>query len=330
MRQAKIIGVSHAVPERVVTNADLEKLMDTSNEWIVARTGIEERHWVREGEGTSDLAYRASLGAIKQAGIEPERIDMVVVASLTSDYFFPGVGNQLQDKLGLRTVPSFDIKVACSAFIYALSIGDQYIRSGFADTILVIGAEVQSTALNLSTEGRDMSVLFGDGAGAVILQAGDGPSGILSTHLHSEGKYLKDLWCEVPASRINPRISEEMIAEGRHYPSMNGREVFRNAITRFPEVIREALDANNLSIDDVALIIPHQANLRISQMVAKKLDIGMDRVFSNIQKFGNTTAASIPIALSEALQEGKIHNGDLVILAAFGSGFTWASAAIRW
>jgi len=330
MRRSKITGVSHAVPERVVTNFDLENMMETSNEWIVARTGIEERHWVVDGEGTSDLALRAAQGAIRKAGISPEDIDLVVVGSLTSDYFFPGVGNQLQDLLGLRTVPSFDIKAACSAFIYALSIGDQYVKTGQADTVLVVGAEVQSTALDVSTAGRDMSVLFGDGAGAVILQPGDDSSGILSTHLHSQGKYLKELWCEAPASRFNPRLSPEMLEEGRHYPKMNGREVFRHAVTRFPEVIHEALESNHLSIDDVTLIIPHQANLRISQMVAKKLGVSMDRMFSNIHKYGNTTGASIPIALSEALDAGKIHAGDVLILAAFGSGFTWASAAIRW
>lgn len=330
MRRAKITGVGHAVPDRVVTNGDLEKMMDTSNEWIVGRTGIEERHWVQPGEGTSDLALRAAQGAIEQAGISAAEIDLVVVGSLTSDYFFPGVGNQLQNLLGLRTVPSFDIKAACSAFIYALSIGDQYIKSGQAETVLVVGAEVQSTALDISTRGRDMSVLFGDGAGAVILQPSTDGTGILSTHLHSEGRYLKELWCEAPASRFNPRLSPEMLEEGRHYPKMNGREVFRHAVTRFPEAIREALEANRLSLDEIALIIPHQANLRISQMVAKKLGLNMDRVFSNIHKYGNTTGASIPIALSEALAENKIHSGDNIILAAFGSGFTWASAAIRW
>ncbi|NOZ03384.1 MAG: ketoacyl-ACP synthase III [FCB group bacterium] len=330
MRRAKITGVGHAVPERVITNRDLEKMMDTSNEWIVSRTGIEERHWVTEGEGTSDLAIRASRNALHQAEIDPREIDLVVVGSLTSDYFFPGVGNQLQDKLGLDTVPSFDIKAACSAFIYALSIGDQFIKTGQANTVLVVGAEVQSTALDISTEGRDMSVLFGDGAGAVILQPSNDDTGILSTHLHSEGKYLKELWCEAPASRFNPRLSPEMLAEGRQYPKMNGREVFRNAVTRFPEVIQEALEANHLTLDDISLIIPHQANLRISQMIAKKLGLSMDRLFSNIHKYGNTTGASIPIALSEALTEDRIHSGDNIILAAFGSGFTWASAAIRW
>ncbi|NOZ04204.1 MAG: ketoacyl-ACP synthase III [FCB group bacterium] len=330
MRQTMISGVGYHVPKRVVTNRELEQLMDTSDEWIVTRSGIRERHWVEEGEGTSDLGVAAAQKAMTMAGVKPEAIDLVVFATLTSDYFFPGSSAQVQEKLGLRNVGAFDIKAACSAFIYGLSIGDQFIKTGQAETVLVIGAEVQSTALNVSTSGRDMAVLFGDGAGAVILRPGDGRSAILSTHLHADGKHLKDLWCEVPASRFNPRVSHEMLNEGRQYPLMNGREVFRNAIVRFPEVINEALTTNGLTLDDIALIIPHQANLRISQAVAKRLGVGMDRVFSNIHKYGNTTAASIPIALSEAWEEGRFSRGDHIILAAFGAGFTWASAAIRW
>ncbi|MFQ6613034.1 MAG: 3-oxoacyl-ACP synthase III family protein, partial [Fidelibacterota bacterium] len=255
---------------------------------------------------------------------------LIIVASLTSDYFFPGVAPQLQHRFNMNTVGAFDIKAACSAFIYALSIGDQYIKTGEYKNILVVGAEVQSTALNLSTEGRDMAVLFGDGAGAAVLQPSTGDSGILSTHLHSQGEYLKMLWCEGPASRENPRLSTKMLKEGRHYPAMNGREVFKNALTRFPEVIQEALEANQLTLDDIALIIPHQANYRISQAVAKRMGVGMDKLYSNIHRYGNTTGASIPIALCEAYQEGKFRRGDYIILAAFGAGFTWASAAIRW
>lgn len=330
MIRSMLTGCGYAVPDRVVTNQELTELMDTSHEWILTRTGIEERRWVEEGTGTSDLAFAAARDAISMAGISPQEIDLIIVGSLTSDYFFPGVGAQLQDMLELDTVPSMDIKAACSAFIYSLSIADQYIKTGSAKTILVVGAEVQSTALNVSTEGRDMSVLFGDGAGAVILKAGDGDRGILSTHLHSEGKYLKELWCEGPASREHPRLSEKMLREGRHYPCMNGREVFRHAIQRFPQVIREALEANDLAIGDIAQIIPHQANLRITQSVTKKLGLTADQVYSNIQRYGNTTGASIPIALCEAFNEGKFAQDDLIILAAFGAGFTWASAAIRW
>lgn len=330
MIRSKIAGVGHSVPERVVTNREMEKWMDTSDEWIVTRSGIKERRWVEEGTGTSELAVEASKQAIEMAKVVPEEIDLVIVATITSDYFFPGVGNQLQEKLGLRTIGSFDIKVACSAFIYGISIADQFIKTGQYNTVLVVGAEVQSTALDISTEGRDVSVLFGDGAGAVILKRNEGESGILSTHLHSQGKYLKELWCEAPASRFNPRISKEMIDDRRHFPFMNGRDVFRNAVTRFPAVIKEALDANQLSKEDVQLIIPHQANLRITQVVEKKLGVEPGVVFSNIHKYGNTTGASIPIALAEAYQEGKINPGDIIILAAFGAGFTWASAAIRW
>jgi len=330
MTRSKIVGLGYSVPQRTITNKDFEQWIDTSDEWIVTRSGIHERRWVDDGTGTSDLAVEASQKAIAMAKINPEDIDLVIVATITSDYFFPGVGNQLQEKLGLRTVGSFDIKVACSAFIYGLSIGDQFIKAGQYKTILVVGAEVQSTALDISTEGRDVSVLFGDGAGAAILQKHKGESGILSTHLHSQGKYLKELWCEAPASRFNPRISKEMIDDRRHFPFMNGREVFKNAVTKFPEVIREALDANELTLDDVKLIIPHQANLRISQAVGKRLGVGPGVVFSNIHKYGNTTGASIPIALAEAYEEGKIDSGDIIILAAFGAGFTWASAAIRW
>lgn len=330
MRNSRIAGLGFHVPDQTITNEDLAGWIDTSDEWITTRSGIKERHWVEEGIGTSDLSAEAARQAMAMAKIQPEEIDLVVVGSLTSDYFFPGVGAQLQDKLGLRTVGTFDIKAACSAFVYALSVGDQFIKTGQYDTVLVVGAEVQSTALNVSTEGRDMAVLFGDGAGAAILRPAEDDSMILSTHLHSEGKYLKELWCEGPASLYHPRISHEHLDRGIHLPSMNGREVFRHAISRFPEVINEALEANNLSLDDVKLIIPHQANLRISQAVAKKLGVGMDMVFSNIHKYGNTTGASIPIAMTEACREGKFQKGDTIILAAFGAGFTWASAAIRW
>ncbi|UCD88279.1 MAG: ketoacyl-ACP synthase III [Desulfobacterales bacterium] len=329
-RKSEIAGLGFSVPDRIVTNKDLEALMDTTDEWIVSRSGIHERRWVSGETGTSDLAIAASRQAMERAGVNAREIDMVIAATITPDYYFPGISVQIQDQLGMHSIGAFDIRAACSGFIYALSVADQFIKTAYAKTVLVVGAEVQSTALNVSTEGRDMAVLFGDGAGAAVLRAGHNERCVLSTHLHSQGKYLKELWCEGPASRCNPRISEEMINEGRHYPSMNGREVFRQAVTRFPEAICEALDANSLSIDDVALIIPHQANLRISQAVAKKLRISMDRVYSNIQRYGNTTAASIPIALAEALDEGKIKEGDILILAAFGAGFTWASAAIRW
>jgi 3-oxoacyl-[acyl-carrier-protein] synthase-3 len=232
--------------------------------------------------------------------------------------------------MGMDTIGAFDIKAACSAFVYGLSIGDQFVKTGQADNVLVIGAEIQSTGVDISSKGRDMAVLFGDGAGAAVLQPSNNASEILSTHIHSQGKYLKELWAEIPTSREMPCLTKEMLDEGRQYPQMNGREVFRNAITRFSEVIREALNKNNITIDDVNMFIPHQANLRITQSVAKRLGVGMDRMYSNIERYGNTTGASIPIALSEAHQEEKIKKDDIIILAAFGAGFTWASAAIRW
>jgi 3-oxoacyl-[acyl-carrier-protein] synthase-3 len=330
IRKTRIAGIGHYVPERIITNKDLEKLMDTNDEWIVTRTGIHERRWVDSRIGTSDLAVKATEKALIMAKMSAKDIDLVIFATLTSDYNFPGSAVQIQDKMGMNTIGAFDIKAACSAFIYGLSIGDQFVKTGQADNVLVIGAEIQSTGLDLSTEGRDMAVLFGDGAGAAVLQPSNGSSEILSTHIHSQGKYLKDLWIEIPTSIESPCLTKEMIDEGRHYPQMNGREVFRHAITRFPEVIREALDKNNLTVDDINMFIPHQANLRITQSVAKRLGVEMDRMYSNIERYGNTTGASIPIALTEAHQEGKIKKDDIVILAAFGSGFTWASAAIRW
>ena len=330
MIKTKIAGVGYYVPEQVITNQDLEQQMDTSNEWIVSRSGIEERRWVRDGICTSDLAFEASKKAMKAAKVSSEDIDLVIVGTITSDYFFPGVSAQLQDRLDLHHIGAFDVKAACSAFIYALSIGDQFIRTGVCSTILIVGAEVQSKFLNISTEGRDMTVLFGDGSGAAILQKSDDESGVLSTHLHCQGANIKNLWMEAPGSAENCQMTNIKLEEGRHFPLMNGREVFRNAVVRFPEVIQESLDASGLTLDDVNLIIPHQANLRISQAVAKRLGVGMDKVFSNIHKYGNTTAASIPIALCEAVEEKKISKGDVIVLASFGAGFTWASAAIRW
>lgn len=330
MHRSKISGLGFHVPDRVVKNRDLEKLMDTSDEWIVTRSGISERRWVEADTGVSDLGTEAARKAMAMAGVTAPDIDMIIVATLTSDYFFPGASAQIQHNLGIGHVAAFDIKVACSAFIYALSIADQYIKTGQANNILVIGAEVQSTALDISTKGRDISVLFGDGAGAALVTRSEGEEGILSTHLHIDGQYLKELWCEAPVSRENPRLSANMLEEGRHFPYMNGREVFRHATARFPEVIQEALDANNLTMEEVALVVPHQANLRISQYVAKKLGVTMEKVYSNIHKYGNTTGASIPIALTEAWQEKRFTSGDIVILAAFGAGFSWASAAIRW
>ena len=330
MKNAQITGIGFNVPERVVTNQDLEKIMDTTDEWIKERSGITQRHWVDKESNASILAIEAAKNAMKDAEIDASEIDLVICATLTSDYFFPGISNQIQHALGMRMVGAFDIKAACSAFIYSLSIGDQFIRTEQYKTILVVGAEVQSTALDISDEGRNISVLFADGAGAAVLQATDSNKGILSTHLHSDGKYLKDLWCEAPGTSNNPRLTKEILDQGKHLPYMNGRQVFKNAVKRFPEVITEALDANKLSIQAIAQIIPHPANNRISDAVANRMGVGMDKVFSNIKHYGNTTAASIPIAMCEARNKGLFSSDDIIILAAFGAGFTWASTAIRW
>ena len=330
MYKSKIIGMGFEVPDNIISNDDLSKMMETSDDWIQSRSGIKERRWATNKIATSDLALVAAKNAISYAEIDSKEIDMVIVGTLSSDYFFPGVSAQLQEKLNLKTIGAFDIKAACSAFVYSLSIADQYIKTGMAKTILVVGAETQTKLIEKSTEGRDVAVLFGDGAGAAIIKRSEDESEILSTHLHSEGKDLKNLWMEAPGTSHGSWFKENQFDKSKFTPKMNGREVFRNAVTRFPEVINEALDFNNLDINDIKLIIPHQANYRISEAVAKRLGVGMDKVFSNIHKYGNTTAASIPIALTEALESGKIIKGDIIILAAFGAGYTWASAAIKW
>jgi 3-oxoacyl-[acyl-carrier-protein] synthase-3 len=330
MNLSKIIGLGFHVPENVITNENLSQKIDTSDEWIQTRSGIKERRWATEDISTFDLAHQASLNAISDAGIDPQEIDMIIVGTLSSDYFFPGVSAQLQESLKLNTIGAFDIKAACSAFIYSLSIGDQFIKTGMAKTILVVGAEAQTKLIDKSTKGRDIAVLFGDGAGAAIIQNSNDQSQILSTHLHCEGKNIKNLWMQAPGTSTGSWFKTNTFDSERFSPHMNGREVFRNAVKRFPEVINEALAHNKLSINDIKLIIPHQANFRISQAVANKMNVDMKVVYSNIHKYGNTTAASIPIALTEAIEEGHITKGDYIILAAFGAGFTWASAAIKW
>ena len=329
MYKSKIIGMGYSVPENIISNNDLSKIMDTSDDWIQSRSGIKERRWATNDVSTSDLALEASRAAIKNSKINPSDIDMIIVGTLSSDYFFPGVSAQLQEKLNLKTIGAFDIKAACSAFIYSVSIADQFIKTGAANTVLVVGAETQTKLIEKSTKGRDVAVLFGDGAGAALVTRSNSKSSILSTHLHSDGKHLKNLWMEAPGTSKDSWVNGS-IDLSKFTPKMNGREVFRNAVTRFPQVINEALDANNLNINDIKFIVPHQANYRISEAIAKKLNIKMDKVISNIHKYGNTTAASIPIALAEALESNKISKGDIIILAAFGAGFTWASAAIRW
>jgi 3-oxoacyl-[acyl-carrier-protein] synthase-3 len=331
MTRSRITGLGLHVPERVVTNADLAKLMDTTDAWIVERTGIHERRFVEPGVGVTDLAVEAARKALADAGRRPKDVDFIVFASVTRDYAFPGCGPLLQQRLGLPAVGAMDVHNACSGFVYSLAVADSFVRMGQYRCVLVVGAEVQSTGLNLTTEGRDMAVLFGDGAGAVVVEPSeDDRRGLLAWVLHAEGAYAQELWAEAPTSFVPGRITSEMIAAGRHFPRMNGRQVFKHATTRFPEVIHEVLGKTGLCLDDVKLIVPHQANKRIGDAVAERLGVPPEKVFQNIQRYGNTTAASIPIALTEARDQGRIGPGDLVVLAAFGGGFAWAAAALRW
>lgn len=331
MRRSYIAGTGMYVPDRVVTNKDLEQMMDTSDEWIRERSGIEERHFVEPGTGPADLAMHASEQAMENAGISAGDVELIIFATLSPEHYFPGSGVLLGKKMGIRGVGALDVRNQCSGFIYALSAADSFVKSGVHDTVLVVGAEVHSTGLNMTTEGRDVAVLFGDGAGTAIVQATEEENkGILSTHLHADGKYGNELWVEVPTALEKPWLSKEMIDNGRIFPKMNGRQVFKHAVTRFPEVINESLEANGYTTEDLDMVIPHQANYRITQVIAKRLNLSEDQYMSNIHKYGNTTAASIPIALHEALEEGRIKDGDLVSLAAFGSGFTWASALMLW
>ena len=333
--RSRIKGLGFYVPENVVTNDDLSKLMDTSDEWIQERTGIQQRrHALRGSDTTTSMGVKASLKAIEAANINKEEIDFIVFATLSPDFYFPGCGVLVQKELGLPTVGALDIRNQCSGFIYALSVADQYIKTGMYKNILVIGAETQSPALDMSTRGRNMAVLFGDGAGAAIVSRSDDPErGILSTHLHSQGEHAEQLAMITPG--VGTKWVTELLAENdpddvSYYPNMNGQFVFKNAVVRFAEVIEEGLKTNGLSNKDINMLIPHQANLRISQFVQHQFKLTDEQVFNNIMKYGNTTAASVPIALTEAVQQGKIKDGDLVVLAAFGSGFTWASAIIRW
>lgn len=334
MSRSIISGMGFYVPGNVVTNRDLESLMETNDEWITERTGIKERRWAVPGEdSTSGMGVKAAEMAIKDAGINKDDIDLIIFATLSPDYYFPGPGVMVQDALGLPAIGALDIRNQCSGFVYGLSVADQYIRSGMYKTILVIGSELHSGGLEKTTRGRGVSVIFGDGAGAAIVEASDDETrGILSTHLHSEGQYAKELALIGPATTrwVDTIMKENDPEDTSYYPYMNGNFVFKHAVTRFPEVIMEALQQNGYGPQDLDLLIPHQANLRISQFVQRTMKLRDDQVYNNIQRYGNTTAASIPIALTEALAEGKIKRGDLVCLAAFGSGFTWASALIRW
>ena len=330
--RSRILGIGMYVPPRVVTNDDLAAKMETSHEWIVERTGIEQRRWVDPGEGGAEMAAKASAEAIRRAGIEPKDIDLIIYATLSPDVMFPGTAVYVQRLLGLKEIPCLDIRQQCTGFIYGLSIADAYIRSGAFKTILMIGSEVHSTGLDVSTAGRDITVLFGDGAGAVVIgRATDDQHLILSTHIHADGSEAEILWTEYPSSRQHPRISAEAMAERKHYPSMKGKNVFKHAVTRMPQAIMEGMQANGIkSIAEIDMLIPHQANLRINQMVAQMIGLAPEKTHNNIQKYGNTTAASIPICMHEAIELGKIKPGDLVCLVAFGAGLTWGSAFLRY
>ena len=351
MLNAKIAGIGHYVPAQIVTNNDLAKVMDTSDEWIQERTGIKERRYAkRQEETTTTMAACASRIAIERAGIAPEDVDFIIFATLSPDYYFPGCGVLLQRELGIthREAGALDIRNQCSGFLYALSVGNQFVRGGVYKNVLVVGAEMHSMGLDFSTEGRNVSVIFGDGAGAVLLQPTEEISkGILTAHLHSNGTDAEELAVIGPGSHgghygnaekynfPDSEFGDIFVYDGfdqtkAFYPNMNGQLVFKTAVVKFPEVIMEALAATGHQSADIDLLVPHQANLRISQFVQKKLGLSDDKVFNNIQKYGNTTAASIPIALSEAWEAGKVKDGNLICLAAFGSGFTWGSALIRW
>jgi 3-oxoacyl-[acyl-carrier-protein] synthase-3 len=318
-----------------MSNEDLSQKMDTSDEWIQERTGIKERRHIKDGDGntTAVMGYKAAKIALERANVDKGDIDLIVFATLSPDYYFPGCGVQIQDMLDISTCPALDVRNQCSGFVYALSVADQYIKTGMYKNVLVIGSENHSGGLDFTTRGRNVSVIFGDGAGAAVVSRCDEQhTGILSTHLHSEGKFAEELSLIGPSTlKWVPELIEENPQENiPYYPYMNGQLVFKNAVVRFSEVIMEGLKHNNLTPDDINLFIPHQANLRIAQFIQKKFRLDNDQVHNNIQKYGNTTAASIPIALTEAWEEGKVNKGDVLVLAAFGSGFTWASAVIKW
>lgn len=332
MTKARITGVGHYVPETVVTNQELEQYMDTSDEWIKERTGIRERRFFKEGEDTvSSMGAKAAKMALERAQVDASSIDFIIFATLSPDYNFPGSGVLLQRELGLAPIGALDVRDQCSGFIYGLSIADSFITTGKYQNILLVGSEIQSNVMELSDRGRAMAVIFGDGAGAAVLQATEEPDkGVLSTKLHTDGNFAEELMVEHPGSNLKHRVTHEMVDDGSLLPYMNGRLVFKHAVHRMPEVIYETLNDTNYTSSDIDLLIPHQANLRISEAVQQKMGLTEEQVFNNIQKYGNTTAASIPLAMSEAWEEGKIEHDSLLSLAAFGSGFTWASALVKW
>lgn len=331
MSRAVFLGTGMAVPDQVVTNDDLAARMDTSDEWIRTRTGIAERRWVREGETGTSLALRASRAALDAAGMGVGDIDAIIFATSSPDHFAPGNGVYLQHELGAGPIPALDVRNQCSGFVYALSVADAWIRAGSFRRILVVGAEIQSTGMDVSTEGRNTAVIFADGAGAAVLGPGDDDGrGILGFDIHSDGAHAEKLWVDAPGSMYHPRVSHEQIDQGRHFLQMDGKEVFRHAVVRMPESVRAVLANQGLGPSDIGLLIPHQANLRISEMIQKSLGLSDAQVYNNIMRYGNTTAATIPIALDECVRGGRVARGDLLVFTAFGSGFTWGSVVLRW
>ncbi|HTP52350.1 MAG TPA: beta-ketoacyl-ACP synthase III [Anaeromyxobacteraceae bacterium] len=331
MTRTAVVAIGTYVPDRVVTNDELARYMDTSDEWITQRTGIKERRWVEPGVGSAELAYRASQRALAQAGWQASDLDAIIFASLSPDHLFPGDGCFLNAKLGVPGVPALDVRNQCSGFLYGLSVANAWIRTGSYRRILLVGAEVHSTGLDVSTRGRDVAVIFGDGAAATLLEGTDDPRrGVLDLTLHADGRFATDLWTDAPGSIYHPRNSQEMIESGAVFPKMEGHKVFKHAIVRMPEAVRLLLERTGLSTSDIKVLVSHQANLRISEAVQKSLGLRDDQVFNNIQSYGNTTAASIPLALSEAVPARGVERGDLVALCAFGAGFTWGAALVRW
>jgi 3-oxoacyl-[acyl-carrier-protein] synthase III len=330
MRRARFLGTGFAVPERIVTNDDLSALMDTSDEWIRTRTGIQERRWVREGETGAGLAHQAAARALEAAGLEAGQLDAIVYATSTPDHFAPGNGVYLQRLLGVPGLPSLDLRNQCSGFVYALSVADAFIRCGQFRRVLVVGAEIQSTGMDVTTRGRNTAVIFADGAGAAVLGPSEDERGILAFDLHGDGTYAERLWVDAPGSMYHPRVSCEQVQAGRHFLEMDGKEVFRHAVARMPESVRAVLQAGGCTTRDLRLLLAHQANLRISEMIQRALELRDDQIYNNIMRYGNTTAATIPIALDECVRSGRLKRGDLVALTAFGSGFLWGSALVRW
>jgi 3-oxoacyl-[acyl-carrier-protein] synthase-3 len=335
MTRSVFLGTGHHVPDKVVTNDELARRFSTSDEWIQQRTGIKERRhvdWEKQPQGSSDLAVHAARAALADAGVSKDEVDLIVYATLSADKVFPGDGVLLQAKLDVPAgVPALDVRNQCSGFLYGLAVADAFIRNGTYRRVLLVGSEVHSSGLDYSDEGRDITVLFGDGAAAVVLGPTDEPDrGVLSVHLHADGRFATELQCHAPSSAEWPRVSAERIQTRRdHFPVMNGKNVFRHATTRMPEAVLEALAASGLTVADISLFIPHQANLRISELVQRRLELPDERVFNNIERFGNTTAASIPLAIDQARKAGRLKAGDLLCIAAFGSGFTWGSALVR-